>query len=109
MNFGDIIEYIDGTLDENFNKARRWAFEHKTTFNELVERRNLPKRYFEIGKEPEEPVETLLQKLNRLEMKYKMPRWAREEILSEGSSYSDFTKARAQELEDIAEQIRKGE
>ena len=57
---------------------------------------------------PEQPEETLQQKLNRLEMEYQMPRYVREGILAEGSPYSDFTKARAQELEDIAEQIRRG-
>ena len=51
MNYGDIIEYIDGTLDENFNEARRWAEQHNTTFEELIDRRDLPKRYFQIGEE----------------------------------------------------------
>lgn len=52
MNYGDIIEYIDGTLDENFNEAFKWAQEHYTTFEELMDRRDLPKRYFQIGEEP---------------------------------------------------------
>ena len=55
MNYGDIIEYIDRTLDENFNKARKWAEEHNTTFEELIDRRDLPKRYFQIGEEPPAP------------------------------------------------------
>lgn len=55
------------------------------------------------------PAETLEEKLVRLETEYQMPRYVREGILAEGSPYSDFTKARAQELEDIAEQIRKGD
>ena len=54
------------------------------------------------------PEETLQEKLNRLEAEYQMNRWQREAILVEGSPYSDFTKNRARELEDIAEQIRKG-
>ena len=36
-----------------------------------------------------------------------MNRWQREGILAENSSYSDFAKARAQELEDLAEEIRR--
>ena len=60
------------------------------------------------GYAPEKPEETLQEKLNRLEAEYQMPRYIREGILVEGSPYSDFTKARAQELEDIAEQIRGG-
>ena len=59
------------------------------------------------GYAPEKPEETLQEKLNRLENEYQMSRWQREAILAEGSPYSDFTKARARELEDIAEQIRK--
>ena len=55
MNYGDIIEYIDGTLDKNFNEARKWSQEHNTTFEELIDRRDLPKRYFQIGEEPPAP------------------------------------------------------
>lgn len=55
------------------------------------------------------PPEPLKEKLLRLETEYQMPRYVREGILAEGSPYSDFTKARAQELEDIAEQIRRGD
>lgn len=50
-NYGDVIEYIDGTKDENFDNARYWAKEHNTSFAELLDRRNLPKRYFQIGEE----------------------------------------------------------
>lgn len=49
FNYGDIIEYNDGTYDVNFNDAKLWAAEHDTTFEELVNMRNLPKRYFKIG------------------------------------------------------------
>lgn len=59
------------------------------------------------GYAPEKPAETLQEKLVRLEEEYQMPRYVREGILAEGSPYSDFTKTRAQELEDIAEQIRR--
>lgn len=65
-------------------------------------------KFYIEGYAPEKPAETLQEKLNRLENEYQMNRWQRESILSENSPYSDFTKARAQELEDIAEQIRKG-
>ena len=46
--------------------------------------------------------EILIQK----EREYGMNRWQREGILAENSEYSDFTKTRAQELEDLAEEIR---
>lgn len=55
-NYNDIIEYIDGTYDENFNNARNWAYAHNTTFEERLDLRELPKRYFQIGSEYVEPV-----------------------------------------------------
>ena len=52
FNCGDIIEYIDGTYDENFNSARKWAYSHNASFNELVDRRKeidgVLHRFFEI-------------------------------------------------------------
>lgn len=58
------------------------------------------------GYAPQEPAETSEEKLRRLEKEYEMPRVLREAILAEGSSFSDFNKARAQELETLAEEIR---
>ena len=58
MNYGDIIEYIDGTRDLHFEEAHKWCKLHNVTFNELVERRNLPNRYFQIGYPPEPHVPT---------------------------------------------------
>ena len=52
FNYNDIIEYIDCTYDENFQEAKHWALEHNTSFEELMDRRDLPKRYFQIGEEP---------------------------------------------------------
>lgn len=53
MNYNDVIEYIDGTYDSNFEAAKKWAEEHGTTFEEDLSKRDLPKRYFVIGAEPE--------------------------------------------------------
>lgn len=58
FNYNDIIEYIDCTYDENFQDAKHWAQEHNTTFEELMDRRDLPKRYFQIGPEPQPYVPT---------------------------------------------------
>lgn len=58
MNYGDIIEYIDGTKDLHFEEVRRWCKSNNATFDELIERRNLPKRYFQINKIPEPPIPT---------------------------------------------------
>lgn len=59
FNYGDVIEYIDGTFDDNFNEASEWAKLHGTTFEEDLSKRNLPKRYFVIGPEPEQPTPPL--------------------------------------------------
>lgn len=39
FEYNQVIEYIDGTFDENFNEARQWAQSHNTTFEEDVDRR----------------------------------------------------------------------
>lgn len=78
MNYGDIIEYYDGTLDKNFNEAQKWAEKHNTTFKELIDRRDLPKRYFQIGEEPVQTEEELKEKV----------RFVRNSYLS----YYDFTQ-----------------
>lgn len=56
---------------------------------------------------PTKPEPTLQERLEQLEKEYQMNRWQREAILSPNSPYSDFAKKRAQELEDLAEQIRR--
>lgn len=52
FNYDDIIEYVDGTYDENFNNARKWAYSHNASFNELIDRRQEINgklhRFFEI-------------------------------------------------------------
>ena len=52
------------------------------------------------------PEPTLEEQVVRLEREYGMNRWQREGILAEGSLYSQYTKNKAQEIEDIAEQLR---
>lgn len=48
----------------------------------------------------------LVNEVNTLEHQYNMYRWQREMILAEDSSASEYTKAKAQEIEDLAEQLR---
>lgn len=57
--------------------------------------------------EPAEP--TLEEQVSALESKYQMTRWQREGILAEGSLYSEYTKAKAQEIEDLAAELRGNE
>ena len=61
FNYGDVIEYIDDTFDENMEAAKKWAREHNTMLEELIDRRTerdgVLYRYFQIGGEyiPPEP------------------------------------------------------
>lgn len=62
--------------------------------------------WYLAGYAPIKPEPALEEQLIAKEHEYEMNRWQREGILAEGSAYSDYAKARAQELEDLAEQIR---
>lgn len=53
---------------------------------------------------PAEP--TLEEQVARLEAETGLTRIMREGILAEGSLYSDYAKAKAQEIEDLASQLR---
>ena len=54
MKYNDIIEYIDGTYDENFNTARQWCKDNNATFDELIDRRKeVEVKYKEIEHTPE--------------------------------------------------------
>lgn len=53
---------------------------------------------------------TLKEQVEALESQYGMSRWQREGILAEGSLYSQYTKDKAQQIEDLAKDLRpKGE
>ena len=58
------------------------------------------------GYAPTKPAPTIAEQVLSLENEYKMNRWQREGILAEGSLYSEYTKTKAQEIEDLAEQLR---
>ena len=74
-------------------------------FDEIVE---IDKNYFFHNGEyvteiPEPPLE---EQVSSLEQTYGMTRWQREGILAKGSLYSEYTKAKAQEIEDLAKELR---
>ena len=52
------------------------------------------------------PEPTIAEQVSSLEQTYGMTRWQREGILAEGSLYSEYTKAKAQEIEDLAKELR---
>lgn len=58
------------------------------------------------GYAPAKPEPTLEEQVSSLEQTYGMTRWQREGILAEGSLYSDYTKSKAQEIEDLAKELR---
>ena len=68
FNFGDVIEYIDDTFDENMEAAKKWAREHNTKLEELIDRRtvrdDIMYRYFQIGAEPKPYVPTPEERAN---------------------------------------------
>ena len=74
-------------------------------FDEIVE---TDKNYFLHNGEyvTEIPEPTIEEKVSSLEQTYGMTRWQREGILAEGSLYSEYTKSKAQEIEDLAKELR---
>ena len=74
-------------------------------FDEIVE---TDKNYFLHNGEyvTEIPEPTIEEQVSSLEQTYGMTRWQRECILAEGSLYSEYTKAKAQEIEDLAKELR---
>ena len=63
-------------------------------------------KWYVKGYAPAKPEPTLEEQVYALESQYQMTRWQREGILAEGSLYSDYTKAKAQEIEDLASELR---
>lgn len=63
-------------------------------------------QYYLKGFAPAKPEPTTQEKVNALEQKYNMCRWQREIILSENSGASDYTKQKAQEIEELAKELR---
>ena len=74
-------------------------------FDKIVE---TDKTYFLYNGEyvTEIPEPTIEEQVSSLEQTYGMTRWQREGILAEGSLYSEYTKAKAQEIEDLAKKLR---
>ena len=66
-------------------------------------------KWYVKGYAPKKPEPTLEEQVYALESQYQMTRWQREGILAEGSLYSDYTKAKAQEIEDLAAELRTAE
>ena len=86
------------TKIEEYIKVAEWCNNNNATIEDKGD-------YYEVvAVVPHEP--TLQEQLESLEHKYQMNRWQREIILAEDSGASDYVKSKAQEIENIAEQIR---
>lgn len=96
MKIGQIL------TKENYTQGAIWCSNN----NADIKKQN--GQYVIVAKTvPPEP--TLKEQVSALESKYQMTRWQREGILAEGSLYSDYTKAKAQEIEVLASQLRTAE
>lgn len=104
FNYNDIIEYIDDTFDENFEEAKKWAKEHNTTLEELVERRIVRDgslyRYFQIGCDfrASEPTEEQIkaQRIAQLKRQLSLTDYAVIKIAEGAATKEEYTELIAQ-------------
>ena len=85
--------------EENYTQGAIWC----NANNAHIEKQG--EQYVIVANSPA-PEMTLEEKVSSLEQTYGMKRWQREGILAEGSLYSEYTKAKAQEIEDLAKELR---
>ena len=95
-----MFDINDIVTKENYTKAAIACNKAGDRHIELVDRK------FKIVANPVPPEPTLEEQVSSLEQIYGMTRWQREGILAEGSLYSKYTKAKAQEIEDLAKELR---
>ena len=62
--------------------------------------------YYLKGYAPQKPEPTTKEKVVALEKQYQMNRWQREIILADNSGASEYTKTKAQEIENLAKELR---
>ena len=84
---------------ENYTQGAIWC----NANNAHIEKQG--EQYVIVANAPtQEP--TIEEQVSSLERTYGMTRWQREGILAEGSLYSEYTKSKAQEIEDLAKELR---
>ena len=84
---------------ENYTKGAIWC----NANNAHIEAKD--GQYIIVENAPA-PEPTIKEQVSSLEQTYGMTRWQREGILAEGSLYSEYTKSKAQEIEDLAKELR---
>lgn len=115
FNFNETILYIDGTRNQDFEAARRWADEHETTFEEDMDKRDLPKRFFVIGGEPrvETPPEPTAEDLTKariaeLQNYLNATDWYAVRFAETGVAIPDAVKAERQAAREEISRLRSG-
>ena len=97
-------------FDEDRNKLQT-TLSFMPQYKDLeIKETDRPIENFEFADTPEyianKQRQDLINMVNALENTYQMNRWQREAILADGSLYSEYTKQKAQEIEDLAESLR---
>lgn len=100
-------EYLD-------NGWKKVVYTDKPTYD--VDTQKLQEQYIEtdiitvsyeiVNLTEEEKKQIIQNKVIELEQQYNMCRWQRELILAENSGASDYTKTKAQEIENLAQELR---
>lgn len=117
---GKIIETDKGTITNpsnkvlielgykeiNYNEKPNYDFNTQKLKEVYVETDIINVCYEIVELTEEEILEIKKQKVIELEQKYNMCRWERELILAENSGASDYTKDKAQEIENLAKELR---
>lgn len=93
MEIGQIV------TKENYTKAAIWCNQNNAHIEKID-----GKYVIVANPAPKEP--TIEEQVAKLEKDYGMTRWQREGILAEESLYSEYTKTKAQEIEDLAKELR---
>lgn len=97
-----------GYKDINFNENQKPNYDFNTQrLKEIYVETDIINVCYEIVElTEEEKLEIKKQKVVCLEQQYNMCRWQREIILADNSGASDYTKTKAQEIEDLAKELR---
>ena len=97
-----------GYKDINFNENQKPNYDFNTQrLREIYVETDIINVCYEIVELTEEEIlEIKKQKVICLEQQYNMCRWQRELILAQNSGASDYTKTKAQEIEDLAKELR---
>ncbi len=97
-----------GYKDINYNENQKPTYDFNTQrLREIYVETDIINVCYEIVElTEEEQFEIKKQKVVCLEQQYNMCRWQRELILADNSNASDYTKTKAQEIENLAKELR---